>query len=168
VTREERLHAVKHAFDAAMRRLSDRPAAEHDQFQHDCMKAIVGAAALLDRDPVALAADLADGRLAEYLTAAEGTIPLPLDDPATVRVPVQELLEEAIQRAESEREQLERRLQRILRLFDRATDDLRRRARQAEGWRREWVNTRSIHWLDEDWRRVRGLSRESQRDSTGT
>lgn len=168
MTREERLHAVKRAFDAAMRRLGDRPAAEYDRFQHDCMAAIIGAAALLDRDPVALAADLADGRLAEYLTAAEGTIPLPLDDPATVRAPVQELLEEAVQRAESEREQLEKRLQRVLRLFDRATDDLRRRAREAEGWRRQWFNTRSVHWLDEDWRRMRGLSREVQRDPTGT
>lgn len=159
---------MKRAFDAAMGRLGDRPAAEYDQFQRDCMKAIIGAAALLDRDPVALAADLADGRLAEYLTAAEGTIPLPLDDPLTVRAPVQELLEEAIQRAESEREQLEKRLQRILRLFDRATDELRRRAREAEGWRRQWFNTRSVHWLDEDWRRMRGLSREAPRDPTGT
>lgn len=156
MTREERLYAVKRAFTTAMRQLDGD--SRFPAFRDQCMRAVIGAAALLDRDPVTLADQLADGRLAEYITAAEGTIPLPLDDPDTVQVPMRELLEEAALWAESERDRLEGRMQRVLRRFDRTATYLRRQAGEAEGWRRSWRNTRSSFWLEDDWRRRRGLS----------
>ena len=156
MTREERLRAVQLSMDTAMRRLDGTP--QFTTLQHRCVEAIVGAAALLDRDPVALAELLADGRLAEYIEAAEGAIPLPLDDPTPARVPVEDLLREAAEWAESERARFETGMRRILTRYDRTAAALRSRALQARRWQCDWRNTRSIHGLGEDWRRRRGLS----------
>lgn len=155
MTREERLQAVRYAYDAAIRRLDGKP--ELPCFRYDCMCAIIGAAALLDRDPVALARLLADGRLAEYIDAAEGTIPLPLDDPLSVDVRMEDVLREAADWADREHDALERTLRDVLKILRKTAADLRFEARQG-GWRDTWCNTRAIFRLGEDWRRRRGLS----------
>ena len=150
MTRDERLRAVSLAYDGAMLRLTDGPELPH--FRHDCMRAIIGAAALLDRDPVALARLLADGRLAEYITAGEGTIPLPLDDPGSVDTRMEDLLGEAADYVDRERDKLEKKLHRILAALRQASSDLRDQARQG-GWRDTWRNARSTFLLDQQWRR---------------
>jgi hypothetical protein len=155
MTREERLKVVSLAYDAAIRRLDDSP--ELPTFRYDCMCAIIGAAALLGRDPVALARLLADGRLAEYIDAAEGTIPLPLDDPISVDLRMDDVLGEAAEWAERERDRLSRTLGGVLRTLSETAADLRFQARQG-GWCETWRNTRSLYRLGEDWRQRRGLS----------
>ena len=155
MTREERLRAVSLAYDAAIRRLDDSP--ELPMVRYHCMCAIFGAAALLGRDPVALARLLADGRLAEYIEAAEGTIPLPLDDPTSVDLRMEEVLGEAAEWAERERDRLERSLGGVLRTIRETAADLRYQARQG-GWRDTWSSARSVYLLGEDWRQRRGLS----------
>ena len=151
MTRVERLQAVSYAYDAAMRRLDDEPELPH--FRYDCMRAIIGAAALLDRDPVALARLLADGRLADYIIAGEGTIPLPLDETGSVDICMERLLGEAADSVERERDKLEQKIRRVLDAFREASTDLRYRARQG-GWRDTWRNTRSTFRLTEQWRRM--------------
>jgi hypothetical protein len=157
MTREERLQIVSRAFDKVMWEIDGKK--EFPKFSNDSMNAIVGASILLDRDPLALATLLSDGRLAEYIQAAEGTLPLSLDDPAPVRASMEDLLREAAEWVEKEREQLERRSARMLKRLDGDAEDYRSRARKLRGWQAAWDDTRH-RWLlyREDWLRKRGLS----------
>ncbi|MDQ3525309.1 MAG: hypothetical protein M3451_09675 [Chloroflexota bacterium] len=151
----KRLQAVSYAYDAAIRQLDGEPELPH--FRYNCMCAIIGAASLLDRDPVALARLLADGRLAEYIDAAEGTIPLPLDDPTSVATRMEDVLREAADWMDREHDALERKLRNVLKDLRRTAADLRLEARQG-GWRDTRRNARATLQLAEDWRRRRGLS----------
>lgn len=149
--REERRRLVEDARDAVIRKLDGTQ--DLERLYHGAMDAIVGAAALLNRDPVALADLLADGRLAEYIEAAEGTIPLSLDDPAPVHEPMEKTLQEAAEWMERERDVLERKLSRVLKDYDRTAKELRKRAHEIGCWKNTWTKVRS--WVE--WRSSRGL-----------
>jgi hypothetical protein len=133
----------------AIRRTEHTP--QFARLRDDSMRTIITAAALLDRDPVDMAAQLRDGRLATIIRAAEETIPLALDDPEPVRVSMAELLEEAATAIDAERDRYERRSKRIIKRFEVEARRLRDRAYQMGTWQSTWHNARASANADRDW-----------------
>lgn len=127
---------------------------EFPLFEQRCMQAVVGAALFLNRDPVQLSHDIRD-RLGEILVAAEVTLPLELESPRSVQVPMEELLRETAAWMERERDILDRKLQRVLRTFDAAARASRRRADETRSWECCWSNIRSWFGYDENWRKYK-------------
>jgi hypothetical protein len=102
-----------------------------------CRKAVVGAAMLLGRDPVALAEELSDGRLAWYIKEGEGPIRLELDPPNPCE-PAELALAAASRWVRAEAERVEAQLKRVHSDLEELASDLERRTRHARRWPYDW------------------------------
>lgn len=153
MTSEERRILTGLAFDVVMRRIQDSP--RFLAYKDNCMRAIAGAAVLLERDPEELARQMSDGRLGEYIKAAETTIPLPLDDPQPIRDSMEEVLRKAADDLDRERERLERKLGRLSETLAAAAEDLRVRAQRAEHMRYQWRSLKEDEARQRAWRVAR-------------
>jgi hypothetical protein len=128
MTRSERLSLVHHAWEAFVPQRGENKKGERElaQFHENCLKTVLGAAVILQRDPLELARQLADGRLGEYLPQVEGTLPLPFEPPPPV-ASVEELIADALAWSVSERVRMEKQTRNLVRRFRRLEADLERR-----------------------------------------
>jgi hypothetical protein len=149
MTDEHRERIIEQMEYWAIRRTENTP--QFVRLRDDSMRTIITAAALLDRDPIDMAGQLRDGRLAAIIRAAEDTIPLALDDPEPVRVSMAELLDEAATAIDAERERYERRSKRFIKRFELEARRLRDRAYQMRTWQSTWHNARSAANVDRNW-----------------
>lgn len=90
---EEEKRLVADAYESLMRRAKDTPRVR--RFHEDCVRAVFGAAVLLERDPIEFARLMSDGRIAYYIRDGEISIPLRLDDAEPAREDLKSVMESA-------------------------------------------------------------------------